>query len=141
MPEGDQILEIPPAGDDEIRQVRPEAEVVLARLNEDRVGVGMRAVTPVDALTELAEAHAHSLYTQGLLQRIPDCTFSLAERSYQVTTCDNAVALASTALAALDAILADGETGSVVVEGRFDRAGVAVVDGPTGRLVLIVLGG
>ncbi len=139
VPEGDQVLEIPPAGDDEIRQVRPEAEVVLARLNEDRVGVGLRAVTPVDALTELAETHAHSSYTRGRIQRMPDCAFSLAERSYQVTMCDNAVALAGTALAGYSGIY-DSIGGRTTIETSvFDRAGVAVVDGPTGRLVVIVL--
>ena len=51
------------------------------------------------------------------------------------------MALASTALVALDAFLDDEEVGAVATDPRFNRAGVAVVDGPTGRLVLIVLAG
>lgn len=139
VPEGDQILEVPPAGEDEIRQVRSEAEMVLDRLNEDRVSAGLRAVSPVDVLTGLAESHAQSSYRQGRLSRMQDCAFALAERSYQVTSCDNAVALAGTALAGYSGIY-DSAGGRTTVEtAAFDRAGVAVVDGPTGRMVVIVL--
>lgn len=139
VPEGDETLDIPPARDDEVRQVRTEAERVLDRLNEDRVGVGLRAVTAVDALTDLAEAHAHSSYTGGRVHRLPDCAHALAEKSYLVTRCDNAVALASTAMAGYTGIH-DSASGRLAIEtSHFDRAGVAVVDGPTGRMVVIVL--
>lgn len=139
VPEGDQVLEIPPAGEDEIRQVRPEAEMVLDRLNEDRVGVGLGAVTQVDALTDLAESHAQASYIEGRVERMRDCAFSLAERGYHVTSCDNAVALAGTALAGYSGMY-DSAGGRTTIETpAFDRAGVAVVDGPTGRLVVIVL--
>jgi len=140
VPEGDQILEIPPAGDDEIRQVRSEAEIVLDQLNEDRISVGLRAVTPVEVLTGLAESHGQSSYTRGRLERMQDCAFALDERSYQVASCDNAVALAGTALAGYAGIY-DSAGGRTTIETpAFDRAGVAVVDGPTGRMIVIVLG-
>jgi membrane protein required for colicin V production len=140
VPEDDQVLEIPPAGADEIRQVRPEAEQVLEHLNEDRVGVGLRAVTAVDGLTELAEEHARAGYTQGRLQRLRDCAASLAQRSYQVAACDNAVALAGTALAGYTGIYESVGGRTTIENPSFDRAGVAVVDGPTGRMVVIILG-
>ena len=139
VPQGDEVLEIPPARADEIRQVRPEAEQVLAHLNEDRVGVGLRAVTAVDALTDLAEEHAGAGYTQGRLQRLHDCAASLAERSYQVAACDNAVALAGTALAGYTGIYESVGGRTTIEAPAYDRAGVAVVDGPTGRLVVIIL--
>ncbi|HEU4894199.1 MAG TPA: CvpA family protein, partial [Acidimicrobiia bacterium] len=139
VPEGDEVLEFPPANADEIRQVRPEAERVLAHLNEDRVGVGLRAVTAVAALTDLAEEHAAAGYTQGRLQRLPDCAVSLAQRSYQVAVCDNAVALAGTALAGYTGIYESVDGRTTIETPMFDRAGVAVVDGPTGRLVVVVL--
>lgn len=139
VPEGDESLDIPAAAADEIRQVRPEAEAVLDRLNEDRVGVGLRAVSAVDALTALAEAHAESLYTGGRVQRIGDCASALTQRSYQVTRCDDAVALAGTAQAGYSGIY-DSAGGRITIETPgFDRAGVAVVEGPTGRMVVIVL--
>ncbi|MFZ0014410.1 MAG: CvpA family protein [Acidimicrobiia bacterium] len=141
VPEGSETLEIPAAPADEIRQVRSEAELVVAKLNEHRVGVGIGAVTAVGAITQLAEDHAAGLYRGGVLRRMGDCAANLALRSYQVVRCDNGVALAATSLGALEGIL-DTEQGRSMIENPdLDRAGVAVVDGPTGRLVVVVLAG
>jgi len=139
VPEGDEVLEIPSAPPDEIRQVRSEAEQVVDHLNEDRVGVGLGAVTAVDALTDLAEEHARNGYTQGRLQRLSDCAADLARTSYQVAACDNAVALAGTALAGYSGIFESAGGRTMVETSNFDRVGVAVVDGPTGRMVVIIL--
>lgn len=139
VPEGDEVLEIPPAAADEIRQVRSEAEQVVAHLNEDRVGVGLGAVTTVDALTDLAEEHARTGYTQGRLQRMLDCAADLAQSSYQVAACDNAVALAGTALAGYTGIYESAGGRTTIETSTFDRVGVAVVEGPTGRMVVIIL--
>ncbi len=141
VPQGDEVLEIPPAGGDEIRQVRPEAERVVERLNEDRLGAGVSASRTVVSLTALAEEHAVALYTSGRLQRIPDCVATLAGRGYQVLRCDNAVALAGTAGGAYEGIAESPGGGAMVTAPGFDRVGAAVVDGPTGRLVVIVLAG
>lgn len=141
VPEGDESLDIPPASSDEIRQVRDEAERVIERLNEDRVSVGVGAVRTVGALTRLAEAHARTLYTEGHLKRIEDCTAVLGDDGYQVVACDNGVALAGTAVAAYQGIT-DTDSGSTMIENpSYDRVGAAVVSGPTGRLVVMVLAG
>lgn len=141
VPEGDEVLEIPAAAGDEIRQVRPEADDVIARINEDRVGAGLGAVRQTGAITALAEDHAETLYTSGQLRRIEDCGAALAERSYQVLRCSNSVALAGTAQAAYAGIYESGEGQALIESPGFDRVGVAVVDGPTGRLLVIVLAG
>lgn len=141
VPVGSETLEFPPAQADEIRQVRNEANAVLAAVNEHRVGVGGRAITEIAALTDLAEDHAAGLYRAGLLRRMGDCVANLAQRSYQVLRCDNGVALAGTAIGGFDGIL-ETESGRAMVENPdLDRGGVAVVEGPTGRLVVIVLAG
>jgi membrane protein required for colicin V production len=141
VPEGDEVLEIPPASDDEIRQVRAEAKMLLERLNEDRVGAGLRAVGTVDVMTRLAEAHAESLYNNGRLTRLQDCASHLAERSYQVLRCGNGVSLAGTALAGYQGIAESAGGRTMIETPDYDRAGVAVVDGPTGRLVVMILAG
>lgn len=141
VPVGDQVLEIPPSATDEIRQVRPEADEILERLNEDRVGVGLRAVRSVGVLNRLAEEHADSLYTGGRVERIQDCAAALAMRSYQVVVCDNGVALAGTSLAAYQGVYESPRGRSMIETPRFDRAGVSVVEGPTGRLVVVILAG
>lgn len=141
VPEGDASLEIPPARADEIRQARAEVDDVVAKLNEDRVGAGLGAVQTIDMLTRLAEEHGETLYTQGRLHRIHDCAAALRERGYQVVRCDNGVALAATSLAAYDGIHESATGGAMVDSPGYDRVGVAVVDGPTGRLVVLVLAG
>ncbi len=141
VPEGEEVLEIPPAAGDEIRQVRDEAADIVDRLNEDRVSVGLGAVRPTDAINTLAESHAAALYTSGRLERIDDCLAALAERSYQVLRCSNSVALAGTPPGAYSGIYESVEGRAMIESPGFDRTGVAVVDGPTGRLVVIVLSG
>lgn len=141
VPEEDKTLQIPPARPDEIRQVRDEVDDIVGQLNEDRLSVGLGAVQTVDVLTGVAEEHAETMYTEGILRRIPDCAAALRERSYQVVRCDNGVALAATSLAGYEGIH-ESATGRAMVESPgYDRAGLAVVDGPTGRLVVIVLAG
>jgi membrane protein required for colicin V production len=139
VPLGDEVLTMPPAQSDEVRQVRSEAEAIVERMNEDRVSAGSRAVRSVTALTELAESHAESLYTNGRLRRMQNCRARLIERSYQVVGCDNGVALAGTAAGGYDGVYETSEGQAMIEAPAFDRAGVAVVDGPTGRLVVIVL--
>lgn len=141
VPVGSETLEIPAAAEDEVRQDRGEARSVLEMVNEHRVGVGLSAVAAVGVITQLAEDHASGLYRAGILRRMGDCVANLAERSYQVIRCDNAVALAGTARGGLDGILETPEGRAMLENPDFDRAGTAVVDGPTGRLVVVILGG
>ncbi|HEX6221543.1 MAG TPA: CvpA family protein [Acidimicrobiia bacterium] len=141
VPEGDEALAFPAAEQDEVRQVRDEGAAVLEEINEHRVGAGLDAVAAVGPMTELAEEHAAEMYQTGLLQRMEDCALRLATRGYQVPRCDNRTALAGTAFAGFDEIR-ETEGGVAMLENpNFDRAGVAVVDGPTGRLLVIMLAG
>jgi membrane protein required for colicin V production len=138
---GDQVLEIPRADEGDLSQSRDEAADLIERINEHRVGLGLGAVQPVAAITSLAEDHAMDRYRSGMLVRLQDCRTTLAQRSYQVLYCDNGVALAGTSAAAYQGIL-DSEDGEEMLgTSELDRAGVAVVDGPTGRLVVIILAG
>jgi hypothetical protein len=51
------------------------------------------------------------------------------------------LALASSTRAAIDAMLRSPTALAQFSTAAYDRSGISVVDGPTGRLVLIVLGG
>lgn len=141
VPVGDEALSIPPADEDEVRQVRGEASQILEKVNEHRVGVGRRPLTPIDELTALAEERAIEMYRTGVLQRLQNCTATLADRGYQVLRCDNGVALAATATAAFRGITDATEGRAMIETPDFDRAGAAIVDGPTGRLLVLILGG
>jgi membrane protein required for colicin V production len=141
VPVDDEVYEIPPAGAEEVQLAGDEAEAVLEQLNEHRVGVGVGAVAAIPVITELAEQHAMARYRDGQIRRIGDCAADLAARTYPVVRCDNGVALAGTAAGGLEGILATSEGAAIVEAADFDRAGIGVVDGPTGRLVVVILAG
>lgn len=137
VPEGDEQLTFPPAQPDEIRQVRDEAELVVREINEFRAGLSLRAVQPSQAMTEAAETQAVSMYMSGTLARGSDCVAALGDSGARVVACGEGIALAGSALAALDGVL-DSETGRAeLANSAYDRTGVAVVGGPTGRLLMI----
>lgn len=141
VPEGDRQLDFPPAEPDEIRQVRDEADLVAEEINEFRTGLGARAVQTSDAMTRAAEERAASLYGAGTLVRGPDCVGVLGAYGARVVECGEGIALAGSALGALDGVI-DSETGKTELgKSGYDRVGVAVVDGPTGRLLLIYVAG
>lgn len=139
VPESNEQLEFPPSPPDEIRQVRDEAATVVNELNENRAGRGLRPVQTSEAMTEAAESRAVEMYTTGVLARVPNCRTTLAESGAQVLDCGQGIALAGSSLGGLEGIL-ESETGSAELDdSAYDRVGVAVVDGPTGRLLMIFI--
>lgn len=141
VPVGDEFLDIPAAEPVELRLDRDEAGSVLDRINAHRVGLGLRAVAEIPAITDLAEDHALSRYRSGRLNRIQNCAADLDSRGYQALRCDNGVALAGTAAGGLQGILDTPEGASMLENPDLDRGGVAVADGPTGRLLVVILAG
>lgn len=142
VPLGGQVVEIPQAQPDEIRQVRDEAMMILEEVNRHRAGEGVSALQTSTGLEGLAERRAVDSYLTGELTRDLDCAPEAeAVAGVRVARCADVLALAGTSLAALDAILSTSETAAAVSNPGFDRTGIAVVDGPTGRLLVIVLAG
>ena len=133
--EGTETVDIPPAENDEIRQVRGEAEDVLTEINEYRTGLGLGALHPATAFTETAEDRSEDMYISGLLSR--ECE----DANSGAVPCFDFVALASTALGGLEGILESEAGKAEMAKSVYDRAGVSVVDGPTGRLLVVILDG
>lgn len=145
VPEGDEVLSIPPTPNDETRQVRDEAEELVTLINEFRAGEGLGALDVNPTFTEVAEDRASMMYRTGRLSRDNPPGSGVAEALFdagiRVAVTGENIALASSYRAAFDAML-DSPTGLAILTTRsFDRMGVAVVDGPTGRLVVIDVGG
>jgi membrane protein required for colicin V production len=141
VPEGDEVMSIPPAEADEVRQVRSEADVIVTEIQEFRTGLGLRALLSVEPLTAVAESKAMSSYTSGQLYLDGDCADTMAAADVRVAVCGEGVALAGTSLGAYDGIVDSDHGNALLSDPGFDRVGVSVVDGPTGRLVVIYLGG
>lgn len=145
VPEGDDVLEIPPAGGDEIRQVRDEASQVLGRVNEHRAELGLTALGSADGLVAIAEKRAAEMYQAGRISRDhppgSNVGADVTAAGLRLARVGENLALASSWRAAFEAMEAS-PTGATYLNGTgYDRAGVAVVDGPTGRLLVIVFGG
>lgn len=138
VPEGDQVLSIPPAAPDETRQVREEAEQVIEEINEFRAGLSARPVLPSGAVTVVAENKAVAAYTSGVLAR-SECVTPIVDAGLRIVQCGEAIALASTPIAAFDGMVETDSGYAELSNPAYDRVGVAVVDGPLGRLVVVVL--
>lgn len=141
VPEPGEEFEIPAAAADEVRQVREEADEVIAGINRHRTGLGLRALLESEGMTEAAERRAVEMYTSGRIHLTADCFGNLSTSGVRVASCGEGVALAGTALGALDGILESQSGNAELSDAAYDRTGVAVLDGPTGRLVVILLGG
>ncbi len=145
VPEGSEIIIIPPAPEDEIRQVRDEVADLMVRINEYRAGQGLSALTTSAVFTDVAESRAAGMYTTGRISRDTPVGGSvlddLATAGVRPTLAGENLALASSSRAAFDGMLDFPSGLAQLNEPGYDRAGVAVVEGPTGRLVVVVFGG
>ncbi len=133
-----EIVEIPKASPGDLDLVLNDADTVLDEINKHRTGLGLGALQPSDVMIAVAQSRALDDYASGSLKHGGDCETALEEVGLFVASCDSVVALASTALGALDGLLQDEHGASVIENPGFDRVGIAVVDGPTGRLLLVL---
>ena len=145
VPEGDEVLVIPAAQPDEVRQVRDEALEVASWVNEFRAGEGLGALRESAALIGVAEDRAMTMYSAGRLSRAnpsgESAADDLADGGVLLVVAGENLALASSARAAYEGMLGSTSGLAQLTLPEYDRAGVSVVDGPTGRLVVIVFGG
>ena len=102
VPGPGEVLEVPPASADEIRQVRSEAEDVLDAINRHRTGLELRPLLLSEGMTEAAERRALQMYTSGRIFLTVDCFGELATSGVRVAVCGETVALAGSARVVLD---------------------------------------
>lgn len=144
VPEGNQVVIIPEAAPDEVRQVRSDAEAVLAWANEYRAGFGLGALAASDAYVDVAEARGIAMYTAGRISRDTPRGGSVLDDLHAAglrpALAGENLALASSARAGFDGMLGSPSAQAQLGTSAYDRVGISVVDGPTGRLVIIVFG-
>jgi uncharacterized membrane protein required for colicin V production/uncharacterized protein YkwD len=145
VPQGNEALNIPPAPADELRQVRGDVDLVMDRVNEMRVARSVGALLIAQPLTTIAESRAITMYTTGRISRDtpPGGSVSddIAAAGILLEIDGEALALATTTRAGIDALFADPGSLGLLSAPQFDRIGVSVVAGPTGVLLVLVLGG
>lgn len=145
VPEADEVLAIPTAASDEIRQVREETGDVLEWLNEHRAGLGLRPLSLSTGLTGVAEQRAVLTYTTGRLSRENppgrNVADDIARAGLRLESTGENLAMASSARAAWEGMLQSPTATALLAVDSFDRVGLSLVGGPTGRLLVIVFGG
>lgn len=127
----------------EARRIRADTDsvsFVADRLNADRLEAGVDPLTWSDGLAEMARERAEEMYKAGFVARRTDAAVAedAAERGIFLQAAAEMVALASSDRAA-EAGIAEAPD-SAINDRRYDRVGIAVVDGPLGVLVVEVLG-
>ncbi|REK19814.1 MAG: hypothetical protein DWQ40_06425 [Actinobacteria bacterium] len=145
VPQGEEVLQIPPAPADELRQAREETGTAVDRLNEYRLDNSVGALLVAQPLTNVAESRATQMYTSGRISRDTPMGGSvsddIAAAGILLEIDGEALALASTTRAAVDALLSDTEASALIGSAAYDRVGISIVEGPTGLLLVVVLGG
>jgi membrane protein required for colicin V production len=132
----------------ELEEVDPEAVAVVPgsvafvfdRINADRLDAGADPLVQSDALAEIARARGLEMYRAGIVERRTDDQVLAATRtgSLRLVAASEMVALASSDRAAHAGIAEDPATS--LTNPDFDRAGVAVIRGPLGTMVVEVYG-
>ncbi len=141
---------IVPAQGEEIKTEEVEAQrirtdtdsvsFVADRLNADRLQAEVDPLTWSDGLAEMARERAEVMYTSGFVARRANAVVAAeaSRRGMFLQVGAEMVALASSDRAA-EAGIAEAPD-SAVNDRRFDRVGIAVLDGPLGVLVVEVFG-
>ncbi len=145
VPQGDEVVSIPPAPVDELRQVRDDVDLATSRINEARAGAGKAALLLVPDLVNVAESRATTMYSSGRVSRETPVGGSVGDdlsvAGIRLETSGEDIALASSTRAALDALFDDEEARVLLESAEFDRVGISIVQGPTGFLLIVVFGG
>jgi uncharacterized protein YkwD len=110
-----------------------------------RVARSAGALLLAQPLVGVAENRATVMYTSGRVSRDTPPGGSVSDdvvaAGILLEVDGEAIALAAATRAAVDALFEDPESLALLASTQYDRVGVSVVQGPTGILLVVVLGG
>lgn len=145
VPASNEVVAVPPAPADELRLAREDLVLVLERLNESRTGRELGALFASSALTAVSENRGINMYLEGRISRDTppggSVTDDIAAAGVLLEVDGEVLGLAATSRAVTDAILDSEEASALIHSAQYDRVGLALVDGPTGVLLVLILGG
>jgi uncharacterized membrane protein required for colicin V production/uncharacterized protein YkwD len=142
VPVPGETVEIPPAEASDLT-VRPDdAAEIFEMLNRERVAAGVDPVIRSAALDELAQQRATDMYRSGkVARRTGGLRDDLMDLGIPTVARAEVVALAATPASAHQGLHGDESAGAEQVGHDYLKAGVAVVEGPLGLMVVEVLAG
>lgn len=145
VPSGREVLTIPPAPREETRLIRDEVDLVVKMINERRTSQDLGALLQTEAITAVAESRGSLMYRKGRVSRNTPAggsvTDDLEAAGIRLEIAGEDLALAATTRAGIDALFENDEASKLLLAPEFDRVGIALVEGPTGILLVVVLGG
>jgi uncharacterized membrane protein required for colicin V production len=143
--DGDDVVEITPASQDELVEDPGGADEVFRLVNDARAQAGVPPLAWSNSLAVVAMGHVMDMYTNGFISHVSPTTGTVADRvraaRISLSVVGENLALAATPRSIHAALMdSDGHRANIL-RTSFDRIGVAAVDGPLGLMVVQVFGG
>jgi uncharacterized protein YkwD len=128
---------------DEVKGSRKAAGNAFSQINRTRAANDAAPLVRSETLDDLALRYATDLYVRGALSDLDAEGTSVKERlnaaGIPVQQADQVVALASSPRSATEGLAADPASLEELIDRNHLRVGVAVVKGPLGLLIVMVL--
>jgi uncharacterized protein YkwD len=141
----DEVVTLPAAGEDEVREDGADAAAIFDLLNRARLDAGADPLAWSDALAAVAAGHAREMYLEGYFSHRSPATGTVGDR-LAAAGAVYSLAGENLALAATPNQVHEGLMGSPghrenILRPEFNRVGVAVVEGPLGLMAVEVFTG
>lgn len=143
--EGDDRVEIDPAGPDELTERPGDAESLYLMLNETRLAEQRAPLAWSSALASVALGHAREMYLDGYVSHLSPITGRVGDRvvaaGIRIRIVGENLALASSAQAVHEGFRESPGHHENLVHPEFDEVGIGAVSGPLGLMVVEVYAG
>ena len=141
--EGDEVVPIPASAD--VEEAPLDAREVFDLLNRARVESGVAPLAFSEGLAELAASHAREMYAEGYFSHVSPTTGTVLDRvgsaGIPFVVVGENLALAPTAAAVHEGLMASPGHRANLLETRYRRVGVGAVSGPLGLMIVQIFTG
>ena len=143
--EGEDRVNIPPVTSGELADRSDSARELFEKLNLARIEEGVAAMAWSAALAEVAGGHGREMYEEGYLSHISPVTGSVDGRleaeGIPFRVVGENLALSPTVASVHEGLSASPSHRATMLDPRFTRVGVSVLEGPLGLMVVQVFSG
>ncbi len=134
-------IPLPDIGDSPLPPSQLVAQQVFDVLNRTRITQGLDPLGWSGDLAVVAVTRAGAVYRSGWLSLDNDLSQSLAAQGVPGTINTDMVVLAASPQGVAEAFIAASSYKEAILDGRYHKAGIGIIDGPYGLLAVQVLSG
>jgi uncharacterized protein YkwD len=134
-------IPLPAVGDDRIVPSQTAAQQVFDDLNAERISAGLDPLGWSSDLAIVSVARATSVYRSGFLRLDDELDAALDAEGIPGTIHGEMLAIAASPHGLSEALVSASAYKTMLIDPSFRRAGVGVVEGPYGLIVVLVLSG